>query len=196
VFVLEEWHLNLLNEVYSFCYLCISLRISDEVFDHITAESALEPALALCFGCKFIKIKCGSCFLECPRVLKVCLSDSVSVQLVISASLVFTVSPFSAGSYVLSCQICMWCFFSMPSFPSDSYCTMTVTQMSEKSISKEGKNCMCFPDGCPCLAGGLGCSRHTGRQMCVAPRYAKVAVICSCALKVPECSFLGRLKDR
>lgn len=37
--------LNLLNEVYSFCYLCIGLRISDEVFVHIASQLAVHLSL-------------------------------------------------------------------------------------------------------------------------------------------------------
>lgn len=151
---------------------------------HFSAESALEPALPLCSGCKFIKR--GPCFLECPRVLKVRISDSVNVQLVKSTPLVFTVSSFSAGMF---CPVKFVCGVS-------SLCHHSVVTrilpwliwMTDKSISSEGKNYMCFPHGCPCLASNLGFSRQTGKQMRVVPRYAnsKVAVICLCAFQVAE----------
>lgn len=41
--------LDLLSEVYSFCYLCLGLRISDEVFVRITSQ--LEVHLSLHFLC-------------------------------------------------------------------------------------------------------------------------------------------------
>ena len=87
------------------------VRISDEVFVHITSQLKVHLSLHfLCvLGASFIK--CGPCFLECPRVLKVGISDSVNVQLVESTPLVFAASSFLAG---MLCPVKFVCGVSSP----------------------------------------------------------------------------------
>lgn len=190
------FRLHLLNEVYSFCYLCVSVRTCDEVFVHIASQLNLHLSLHLLCG---LCASLWSVYLAYSGVPQS--AENVCVWFCeCSAGWINSTSfhcVFLLSRYVLSCQVFMWCFFSMPSFRSDSYSTMTVAWMSMKNISSKGKNYTCFPDGCLCLASNLLCSKQTGRQVCVVPRSAnsKVAAICLCALQVAAYSFLGRLKN-
>lgn len=102
--VFTEWHLNELNEVYSFFYLCISSRISDGVFVCITSQLKVHWACTLLeFWVPVTQVW--------TLLSGVCISDSVSVQLLESAPLVFTVPSFSAGMF---CPVRFVCGGSCP----------------------------------------------------------------------------------
>lgn len=122
-----------------------------------SAESALEPVLPLCFGCKFIK--CGPCFLGCPRVLQICISASVNVQLVESTPLVFTVSSFSASVF---CPVRFVCGISSPRHHSIVTCILPWLLLAwvRKAFPAKARTVCCL-----CLVVWVAAGKLEGRRV-------------------------------